>query len=384
MGSESSPAELEAIDTCGTQRARRQESTMERWPSHTRMCSHSTVAVSDYEIRAATLEHHASLCELARHLDTVNLPNDPKMLEALLTTSERSFRREIVDPRRREYVFVLWDHQADRAVGTSMLIGQLGRRDAPYIYFDVRREEKYSATLDRLFAHTILTTCYSYEGPTEIGGLVVDPACRRLPDRLGTLISYVRFLFIAMRRADFLDEVLAELLPPLESDGTSHLWEAVGRRFTGLSYRDADRLSKNNKEFIRGLFPDQIYATLLSPEAQQMIGAVGEHTRGVEKLLRRIGFSYADRVDPFDGGPHFTCPTDDISLVKNSAEVVVELIGANQPQPTELVARQMPDPPYFVANTANRTPSGGAHLSEAAADRLGVTYGDRLWTLPIR
>jgi arginine N-succinyltransferase len=115
-----------------------------------------------------------------------------------------------------------------------------------------------------------------------------------------------------------------------------------------------------------------------------MIGAVGEHTRGVEKLLRRIGFSYAERVDPFDGGPHFICPTGDISLVKNSAEVVVELIGAGPLQPTELVARQMPDPPYFVANTANRTASGGAHLSEAAADRLGVTQGDRLWTLPIR
>lgn len=348
------------------------------------MCSNSTVAVSNYEIRAATLEHHASLCELARYLDTVNLPNDPTALQKLLATSERSFRREIIDPRRREYVFVLWDREADRAVGTSMLIGQLGRREAPYIYLDVRREEKYSATLDRLFTHTILTTCYSYEGPTEIGGLVVDPACRRTPDRLGTLISYVRFLFIAMRRADFLDEVLAELLPPLESDGTSHLWEAVGRRFTGLSYRDADRLSKSNKEFIRGLFPDQIYATLLSPEAQQMIGAVGEHTRGVEKLLMRIGFSYAERVDPFDGGPHFICPTADISLVKNSSEVAVELIGGERPEATELVAREMLDPPYFVASSANRTPSGGVHLSQIAANRLGVTHGDRVWMLPIR
>ena len=34
-----------------------------------------------------------------------------------------------------------------------------------------------------------------------------------------------------------------------------------------------------------------------------MIGEVGAQTRGVEKLLRRIGFRYAERVDPFDGGP---------------------------------------------------------------------------------
>ena len=65
----------------------------------------------------------------------------------------------------------------------------------------------------------------------------------------------MRFLFIAMHRTDFRDEVLAELLPPLEPDGTSHLWEALGRHFTGLSYREADRLCKRNKEFIRGPVP---------------------------------------------------------------------------------------------------------------------------------
>jgi arginine N-succinyltransferase len=354
----------------------------ESWPAAARMCSNWSLGIVDYEIRAATVEHHASLCELARYLDTVNLPNDPEALHALLATSERSFRREIADPRRREYVFVLWDRNTNRAVGTSMVIGQLGRRDAPYIYFDVRREEKYSATLDRHFVHTILTTCYSYEGPTEIGGLVVHPAFRRTPGRLGTLISYVRFLFIATRRHDFLDEVLAELLPPLEADGTSHLWEAVGRRFTGMSYREADRLSKSNKEFIRGLFPDQIYATLLSREAQRMIGTVGEHTRGVETLLRRIGFTYAQRVDPFDGGPHFTCPTDDIRLVKHCEEVEVESIGAAQLGATALAARQSAEAPYFVATVASRAPSGAAVLSSVAAERLGVATGDRVWLLP--
>jgi arginine N-succinyltransferase len=58
-------------------------------------------------------------------------------------------------------------------------------------------------------------------------------------------------------------EVLAELMPPLEPDGTSHLWEALGRRFTDMSYAEADLLSKKNKEFIKALFPESpIYATL--------------------------------------------------------------------------------------------------------------------------
>jgi arginine N-succinyltransferase len=339
-------------------------------------------SLAAYEIRAATREHHASFCDLARYLDSVNLPNDPQALEALLLVSERSFRGEIADPRRREYVFVLWDREADQAVGTSAVIAQLGRRDAPYIYFDVRREEKYSATLDRHFFHTILASRYSYGGPTEIGGLVVHPDYRRRPERLGTLISYVRFLFIAMRRSDFRDELLAELLPPLLPDGTSHLWEAIGRRFTGLTYREADRLSKLNKEFIKGLFPDEVYATLLSDEAQRVIGEVGEQTRGVEKLLRRIGFRYAERVDPFDGGPHFLAATDEVSLVRQSAlrslDVVATPLAGNA-----LAARLQPEPPYFVATLADARSPGAVRVTTEAAQRMGVAAGDPLWTLPI-
>lgn len=354
------------------------------WLPSAAMCSNSEVStLYDYEICAATIEHHASLCELARFLDTVNLPDDPEELAAVLHTSERSFRGEIADPKRREYVFVLWDRHADQAVGTSMVIGQLGRRDAPYLYFDVRKEEKYSATLDRHFVHTILTSCYSYDGPTEIGGLVVHPGYRKRPERLGTFISYVRFLFIAMRRSDMRDEVLAELLPPLEPDGTSHLWEAIGRRFTGLTYREADRLSKSNKEFIRGLFPDQVYATLLSNEAQQVIGRVGAQTLGVEKMLRRIGFRYADRIDPFDGGPHFLAPTDDVLLIQRSRELTVDSIGGAMPVPGLVVARQRPDPPYFVACMAALTAAGGVQLPERAAAQLGVGPGDRVWALPV-
>ena len=86
----------------------------------------------------------------------------------------------------------------------------------------------------------------------------------------------VRFLYIARHRAAFRDEVLSELMPPLEEDGRSLLWEALGRHFTGLSYQEADRLSRENKEFIRTLFPqDPIYASLLPASAQALIGQVG-------------------------------------------------------------------------------------------------------------
>jgi arginine N-succinyltransferase len=335
-----------------------------------------------YEIRAATAEHLVDLCELARHLNTVNLPDDPVAIKELLDTSERSFSGEIRDPKKREYVFVLWDLEQERAIGTSMIIAQLGRRGVPYIYLEVRSEEKYSATLDRHFVHRVLTTRYSYDGPTEIGGLVMHPDCRRSPERLGSLISYVRFLFIAMRRTDFRDQLLAELLPPLEADGTSHLWEAYGRRFTGLSYREADQLSKRNKEFIRGLFPGEIYATLLSEDAQRVIGEVGADTGGVEKMLRRVGFEYAERVDPFDGGPHFICNTDRVSLIRAARELPA-VVGLSLGTERALLAASYPNRPYFRAlPTLLGAPSDRVSVPKLSLERLQVVEMDRLWFMP--
>lgn len=338
-----------------------------------------------YEIRAATLRDHADLLTLARYLDSVNLPNDPAVIQQILELSEKSFSGEITDPKRREYVFVLRDLEEDRAVGTSMIIAQLGRRDAPYIYFDVHTEERYSHTLDRHFAHPVLSIGHSYDGPTEIGGLVVHPDVRRSNERLGMLISYVRFLWMAMHRELVRPLVLAELLPPLEADGTSHLWEAVGRHFTGLTYREADRLSKQNKEFIRGLFPDgDIYASLLSPEAQSVIGKVGPQTRGVELLLRRIGFRYWDRVDPFDGGPHFVAPVEDILLVKRSKRGSIRVGSPSSQTARALLAVEYPVSPYFRCVPAIVALEGPDLVIPAAmAAHLGVREGDPAIALPL-
>jgi arginine N-succinyltransferase len=345
-----------------------------------------------YEIRGAVLDDEEQILAIARHLNTVNLPADPEGVRQILEHSVKSFTGAIKDPKRRQYVFVLVDRAKDRIIGTSMVFGQLGRRDAPYIYLDVVDEERYSQTLDKHFKHTTLSIGYSYNGPTEIGGLVLHPDYRRVPERLGTFLSYVRFLFIKMHREWFRDEVLAELLPPLEKDGTSHLWKALGRNFTGMTYAEADKLSRQNKEFIRGLFPEgTIYASLLPKEAQDVIGKVGAQTRGVEKLLRRIGFRYAERVDPFDGGPHFTAMTDEITLVQNThATTIAALLGDAHPKKRCLVAVESAEAPYFRAMLASYEPRAAGEGGETAgaigagaAKALGLATGQKAWILPL-
>ena len=256
------------------------------------------------------------LKRLAAVLNSVNLPNNEEVLEGLIERSVQSFSEKIKKPFEREYLFVLEDPKRRSIIGTSMVIAQHGTREAPHIYFQVTDAEHYSATIDRHFKHKVLSIGYNYDGPTEIGGLVVDPPHRSGPEKPGKQLSYVRFLFIAMHRALFRDRVLAELMPPLLSDGRSLLWESIGKKFTGLDYREADKLSRRNKEFIKELFPaSDLYATLFPERAQKLIGEVGADTRGVQRMLERIGFRYVNHIDPFDGGPHYEADVKDITLI---------------------------------------------------------------------
>ena len=341
-------------------------------------------------IRGVLPRDHDDLVRVARHLNSVNLPDDPEAISGIIEASTRSFSGAEKNPKRAEYVFVLEDLEQQRVVGTSMVFGQLGRRDAPYIYFDVRSEEKYSSSLDRHFHHTVLRIGYSYDGPTEVGGIVLLPDHRLVPERLGQFLSYVRFLFIAMHRERFRDEVLAELLPPLEADGTSHLWEALGRHFTGLSYMEADKLSKKNKEFIKGLFPEgDVYASLLPELAQKVVGEVGPQTKGVEKLLERIGFRYCERIDPFDGGPHFLAETDEITLVQESRRARLDVWKGeppkvDPPRHRAVVATEAKEPPFW-RSVLVPFDDNGDHIvvTQADADVIGAAVGDEVMVLPI-
>ena len=272
--------------------------------------------MTTYEIRGVEPSDEEQLLDVARHLDTVNLPDDRDAIREIIDLSQRSFTGEVKDPKTRVRLRArgrpreaarrhVDDHRAARAP-----------RRAVHLFRRHRRGEVLADARQALPPHAACASATRTTGPTEIGGLIVLPEYRKAPERLGQdhLVRALPLHRVAPRAVP--RRGLAELLPPLETDGTSHLWEALGRHFTGLTYAEADKLSKKNKEFIKGLFPDGVvYASLLPREAQDVIGKVGAQTRGVEKLLRRIGFRYADRIDPFDGGPHFTAPTDEITLV---------------------------------------------------------------------
>ncbi|HEY7956371.1 MAG TPA: arginine N-succinyltransferase, partial [Polyangia bacterium] len=211
------------------------------------------------------------------------------------------------------------------------------------------------------------------------------PDSRHHPLALGKWLSYVRFLYIGLHRPSFRDEVLSELLPPLEADGSSVVWEAIGRHFTGMSYQEADRISQTNKEFIRALFPaEPIYLSLFPKKVQDVIGQVGPETKGVEKMLRRVGFEYAERIDPFDGGPHFVAKTDDIALIKETRRAkVVKVSGADDGRPFGLVSVERDRAPHFCATGSRfRLEGSDVGLPEKTLAALDLKPGDEVGVLP--
>ncbi len=338
-------------------------------------------------LRDAQKSDLPAISELAKQLDSVNLPYDERALAEILDRSTRSFQARIRAPLERHYVFVAEEPRSGRIIGTSMVIAQHGTRESPCTFFEVSEREHYSSTVDRHFKHQVLSLGYHFDGPTEIGGLVVHPRERGSEEKPGKQLSYVRFLYMAMHRERFRDTVLAELMPPLGSDGRSSFWEAFGRRFTGLDYQTADKLSRQNKEFIQQLFPPvDVYATLFPAGVRKMLGKVGPQVEPVKHMLEHLGFRYVQRIDPFDGGPHYEAKLAEVTLVRDHRPARLAKVPAERssPAPDRLVglARSDGRVRFRAVRCPVRFEADEVRIPEDARKLLDARPGDRVHVVP--
>jgi arginine N-succinyltransferase len=322
----------------------------------------------------------------------INLPNDRDLLKEKLMKSIASFRDEISSRTEGKYIFVAEDLNTHQILGTSMIAAQHGTADSPHFYFEVGSEKKFSDTISTGFIHGTLKLKYDTNGPSEIGGLVLDPAHRNTESRLGRQISFVRFLFLGLNKGRFKRRIIAELLPPLNKKGQSPLWEAIGRRFTNMDYWEADMLCQKSKEFIFSLFPSgKIYTTFLSAEARNAIGKVGKETEPVVHMLKKIGFQYKSQVDPFDGGPHFWANVDELLPIRKIIQGSISLDPKLMASPDRTAGILCPVQPKtggtFQAIAVQAACEGGriAVLDppvEAIQSALGLNSNDILAFMP--
>lgn len=268
-------------------------------------------------VRASRVDDIGQITDLAKQFSLLNLPGEKKVITEKVERSIKSFSGDL-SKYESEYLFVLEDVEEQQVVGTSLILAKHGSEESPHTSFKILKKNHFSEDLGIGFIHQVLRFQLDTDGPTEIGGLLVDKGYRRRPEKLGKQISLGRFNYMGMYPERFESRILCELTPPLTDEGRSEFWEALGRRFTGLPYQEADMLSQSHKEFISSLFPEEdIYLCLLDAKARTVLGRVGEATRPAQHLLEGIGFKYLEEVDPFDGGPHYGVKTQDVLPIKH-------------------------------------------------------------------
>lgn len=311
-------------------------------------------------IRRAKVEDIPSLLKLAKMVHFINLPPDHEIIsekvawsrncfmmaadEEVGTAARKSASVREHDPREHGalaagirnivgqsplFMFVLEELETQGVIGTSQIISRFGGPGQPNVSLQLERRELFSHSLQMGVTHTVARLHLDETGPTEIGGLILQPSFRGHRQKLGRLLAIVRFHFMGLHRDHFSDRVLAEMLGPITIDGYNPFWEHCTRCFINLTYDQADRFCQQSKEFILTLFPrEDIYLTLISPDARAVVGTVGPETVPARRMLEKLGFKYHHRVDPFDGGPHLEAQLDDVELVRNTRRIRLGEPGA--------------------------------------------------------
>jgi arginine N-succinyltransferase len=218
-----------------------------------------------------------------------------------------------------------------------------------------------------------------HTGDAEVCSLFLRPAWRIKGRRNGSLISMVRWLFMAIHRKRFPDRVFAEMRGYVDEQGVSPFWQALGQHFFPIDFSEADWLTgMGRKSFIGELMPRFPICTAMLPKsARDCIGAVHEQTRPALAMLGTQGLRFEGHVDIFDAGPTVESYLDDVRAVRQSREVTVTLDAqAETPSaPVTLAATCAPCASFRAGWIGRRGDSDTLTVHPDEADRLQVDSG---------
>lgn len=247
-------------------------------------------------------------------LGMTNLPACRTKLAALLAGSD-AILKDPASSVGRQLVLVM---EIDgEVVGTGCIFPAVGG-DWPFYSYRIGRLRQTSQALGKTVDNTILTPVNDYDGSAEVGGLFVKPGLRGVA--AGRLMARSRYLFMAAHRGWFGDRVVSELRGYQDEAGRSPFWAAVGQRFYGLEFSEADKISVGaGKQVIADLGPKYpIYLNLLPADAVEAVGKPHPDGRRAEALLMEEGFRFEGCIDIFDAGPTMVADIDNLKAVRES------------------------------------------------------------------
>jgi arginine N-succinyltransferase len=283
-----------------------------------------------------------------------NLPPDRDTLRQRIARSEKAFAKDTDAQEDDLFIFVAEKlNGRKRVVGTCQIFARIGS-EWPFYSYRISTLTQTSKALGRLFLH-----------PEERAAGV------------GMLLARSRYLFIKLHRQRFGNQVIAELRGVVDEAGSSPFWDAIGGRFFGMSFREADEFNAmQGNQFIADLMPKtSIYTAMLPESARSVIGVPHLSGRAAMKMLEREGFRYDCYVDIFDGGPTVAARTDSIRTISQSRSFVVtgtsEDIGTD---PQLLASGHLTG---FAACYGRISPAadGSATIDPESARLLGLSPG---------
>lgn len=335
-------------------------------------------------IRPITESDYPALMQIAHDsgIGFTSLPTNEKMLRDRIEHSISSFELAVKQPGNESYLLVMEDTVTGEVVGTSGVEAAVGQETAFYSY----HLGKVVHSSKELKVHNVVDTlslCNHYTGAAEICTLFLKNKARG--GNNGRVLSRFRFLFLAEFMDRFSKTVIAEMRGVSSEDGVSPFWQWLQEHFFGIDFQTADYLiGTGNRTFVAELMPRHpIYASLLSKEAQLVIGKVHDKTLPALKLLEREGFINKGYFDIFDAGPTVECDLENIKSVKDSLRLQVNITENIDGSPFIICNTQLKDFRATEANISVDDTHEYAQLSQQHADALNVNNGDYVRVLAL-
>ncbi len=268
-------------------------------------------------IRPARREDIDPLVHLARALGPgmTTLPADADTIAHKVESSIATFAG--TTPEDSQYILVLEDRESGRVLGLSGVYPRVGEAHGFFSYKLTKLIQR-SVDLGRRVEVELLTLSNDYTGATEIGTLAVLPEMRGTS--AGRMLARARYMLIGAFPDRFASRVMAEMRGWQDEQGRSPFWDAIGARFFGMEFEEADRLSAiEGAGFIADLMPKQpIYTALLPDTAREAIGRAHAVSARAMAMLMDEDFRYENHVDVFDGGPQVHAARDQIRTVRET------------------------------------------------------------------
>jgi arginine N-succinyltransferase len=269
-------------------------------------------------VRNATPADLEGVLALARDVGPgmTTIKPDREALKRRLEIAAASFAGTAT-PAERDFVFVAEDTRQGRLAGICAIKGAVGL-DEPFYNYRLGTLVHASSEVGVFSRMEALYLCYDMTGCAELCSLYLHPDYRSGVN--GRLLSKSRLLFIAQFPALFSETVFAEMRGYQKPDGTSPVWESLGRHFFKMDFDMADDLcGHGRKNFIAQLMPRHpLYTSFLSDEARAAIGQTHVHTTPARRLLEQEGLRYQGYLDIFDGGPVLQARVDELRASRDS------------------------------------------------------------------